>query len=346
MPRLFPITSSLQAKLFGRRSIDRVAAEKEIVCPAEYGQTSPVNIWPIDLARVVKVQEETTLDHELLRIRGYRACHDATVLRVLENSLATPHGVFSFRDSFSRWGSVPIKKALSAPVTSVERGFFAASPISMKYFGHWVTDALTTAYLKDPEESLYLPAPQNWPHAAEYLDLLGIATVPDYTYFSRLTIPEDVGMNANRRTRLERLNNDIRSRFKHGTRQRIFLNRGDSGASRRLVNEPEVIERLQAEGFLVLDVSLPLKELLSSLCNSSIVVGMEGSHFAHALVTGTRETHYVTINPADRFNNVHTDYIISLGGHITTVVAAKRGRGYHLDPDHLLQVIDGLHAKE
>lgn len=69
---------------------------------------------------------------------------------------------------------------------------------------------------------------------------------------------------------------------------------------------------------------------------------MEGSHLAHFLLPATDETILITINPADRFNNVFADYAGVLGGRHGTVVAEIDGPGYRVDIDHLMRFIERL----
>ena len=340
MRRLYPLTSVVLSRVLGRRPLEAVAARVTEIAPAGTSRMPGILMLEEDRAAVTAAQHETTIAHEWERVAGRTGTHRATRRFELRDALVTPAGVFTARDVFHKVGPAGPRGARRPRPPEVERGCFPSSQTAGRYFGHWVRDMLPTTYLREPDETLHVHAPAAWGHAQGYLDLMGLERSPDDVFYRRLALFDDVGMNASRRMRLARLKADIRRRLPDGPRRRIFLSRGASGSARSLANETALTARLAAEGFAVLDVSQPLGVLLDALGSARTVVSMEGSHCAHAMMAAPRDWTFVTINPADRFNNNQADYMPSIGGRLATTVAERRADGYHVDPDRLMRLVD------
>ena len=346
MRRYHPFTSAILSRALGHRTLRAAASRVTEIAPAETSWMPGILMLDEDRAAVTAAQHETTLAHEWERVAGYLGTHRATLRFELRNALVTPKGVFTARDAFHRAARPSLGDLLSGPDCVVDAGCYPSTGITNRYFGHWACDALATAYLRGEGETLTLRAPPEWSHAEAYLRLLGIDAAQGTTLFRRLSLYDDVGMNANRRARLARLKHDIRKHLPTGPRRRIFLSRGSSGVARTLSNQREVAARLSAEGFEVLDLAQPLDELLGALVNATTVVSMEGSHCAHAILAAPRDWSLVIINPADRFNNLYADYMPALGGRLATMVAERDGDGYRADTDRLMRLIERAEAAD
>lgn len=61
---------------------------------------------------------------------------------------------------------------------------------------------------------------------------------------------------------------------------------------------------------------------------------------SHVFFPASPNAFHVTINPADRFNNVYADYMPSLDMRLGTFIAQTVDGGYHVDVSALLEFPD------
>jgi capsular polysaccharide biosynthesis protein len=341
--RLYPLSARLLERLRGPRPPEALARSRRILHPAEVSALPGVEMDPEDRDRVIAAQADTDLPAEWARIAGRpQAQHGATVLYDLRNVLATPRGLFTWRGAPCAHGTPPLAETLRSPILKRPAGFFPLPPFGIPYFAHWLLDGLPTVAMRGSDEDLFLPVPPGWEHARGYVDLLGLAPLrAPYVHFERLTLALDLGKNASLRERMRALRADLLSRISGPGGQRVYIRR-TRGAPRRLLNEGELLPRLEERGFLILSDSDPLDQILRAADRAEMVVGVEGSHLAHFLLPGTDHTRLITLNPADRFNNLYADYAGALGGRQATLVITPEAEGYRLDVARLLRLIDRM----
>ncbi|WP_299819394.1 glycosyltransferase 61 family protein [uncultured Jannaschia sp.] len=313
--------------------------------PSSTAFSKPVLMLDEDRAKVERAQAATSLATQWAIIDGRDVVHQATVRYVFRDVLATPFGFFTTHEGFARSGPVRYAEVMSARIERRPSGFFAASPITQQYFGHWIRDGLIGSYLKRPHEDLYFPSDPAWSHAREYVDLLGVERLQaDYVVFDEMSYCRDVGQNAGRAARLERLQARVQGLFGDVGVPGAFIRRGRTGVARVLLNEDEVVRALSARGFAIVDSTDPLEHILRSVSGTPVTVAMEGSHWNHLFLASRRDALHVTINPADRFNNIFADFIDHTPGQLATTVAVREGDGYRVDVANLLRLID-LHEE-
>ena len=340
LARLQPLQAGVRARLRVNRSLGEVCVKHTILAPEEKGEMPPVLLDPADRARVIKAQAETTLEHEWRRIKGGVSLHQATHRYVFKNVLATPFGFFAGGNSFSRFGPLRIGKLFTTEVRRVPRGFYASSPICLKYFGHWLTDGLPLTLLAEEDEALYLPFDSRWHHAASYLDLLGITRIPnEYVLFDEMSFCVDIGQNENRRCRLRQVRDRLHRAVKGHGNKLVYLQRGQTGARRHIVNEDDLIVALEASGFVTIPSDAPLQDLLAACRGVETLISIEGSHMTHALLAANEGALHITLNQADRFNNVFVDYMPALRSRLGTIVMEPCGAGYYIDIPHTLEFL-------
>jgi hypothetical protein len=334
--KLWPLESRIRSAINQRRTMDDLCISKTIICPEEHSKMPPITMRPEHRARVTASQLETTLDKEWQRIEGYEAQHKATVRYEFANVLATPNGFFVTGNGFNQLGQPPMKDLLSAKIHHAKKGLFGPSPISMKYFGHWLRDCLPSTLLKQPDEELYFPLNPTWSHAKKYADLFEIDRHEhEYVLFETMSFCVDIGQNSSRRARTKVLKERLQAKLPSG-HKRVYISRGTTGVSRVLVNEIELISALKDVGFTIVSASAPLEDILEACAGSDVTISMEGSHMAHAFYPANPNALLMTINPADRFNNVFADYMPSFDLRLATFVADTCDGGYRVDIPELL----------
>ena len=342
MYRFRPVASQITKRTgFGMPKLAEAAVEVIEEHPSATAFSKPVLMLDADRAKVEQAQAETSLAEQWAIIDGRNVVHQATIRYVFKDVLATPFGFFTKYHGFARFGPVRYAEMMSAPIERRTSGYFAASPITQQYFGHWVCDGLITTYLKRPHEELYFPYNPAWSHAREYVDLLQIEQLrPDYVIFDEMSYCRDIGQNAGRAARLERLQAKVQGIFGDASVPGAFIRRGKTGVPRVLLNEDEVVDALSARGFAIVSSTDPLEHILRSVSGAPITVSMEGSQWNHLFLASRRDALHVTINPADRFNNVFADFIDHTPGQLATTVAIREGDGYRVDVSNLLRLIN------
>ena len=200
-------------------------------------------------------------------------------------------------------------------------------------------DGLPNTLLKQPEEALYFPIQSSWSHAKGYLDLLEIDRIHhDYVLFESMSFCVDVGQNSNRRQRTKLIQDAFRSRLPSGNK-RVYISRGNTGISRTLSNEMELIAALEGIGFVIVPVTATFEEIIAACAGADVTLSVEGSNMAHVFFVANPDAFHVAINPSDRFNNVFVDYMPSFGARFGTVVAERDGEGYRVNVTQLLELL-------
>ncbi len=338
--RFYPWTSFAIDRLAGRRSRDQLAISREILHPAGTGTIRGVDISETERRRITGTDAGTRLDVELARLDDRTVEHMATVRHEFRNVVAGPAGIYTMSHAVFPTGRPPVAELLRARIPTFEAGFHSVPTIGLRYFGHWLTDGLATSYLRREHEELFLPFPEEWTHARDYVALLGLTPVrARYAFFRRLSTCIDIGMNANRHARLRRLSSDVRDTVRSGGPRRVFLSRGRTGVARALENERQIAQMLKLNGFVEISVSAPLAQIQEALHDAEVCVSMEGSHVAHAVVGAPKDALLLLINPADRFITLFADYVLAQDIRLAYVVCERRGAAYHLDPADLTDAL-------
>lgn len=340
--RSYPFVNKALGLLGPKDGLQSAAVCQETIHPAERSDARSVIMLEDDWEAITAIQAETTFEIEQQRVAGGLRDHQATQRYMLRNVLATPRGFYTLGGSFSQYGPPDLRDLLTGQMVTCDRGFFAPSAISMKYFGHWLTDTLPTALLCGEDEALYLPPNPAWPHSTAYLETLGLETISaPLVFFREMSFCIDIGQNTHRQARQRRIRKRITAALGPGNGGAgVFILRGQSGVDRVLVNEAALAARFATRGFKVCASSDPLPKLLAAVRGAPIVISMEGSHVAHALFAAAPDALLVTLNPTDRFNNVYADYLAGLGLRMATLVVPREARGYYADPDRLDRLID------
>lgn len=344
--RARPLVAMMRGRLRGHSDLAETAEEVIVECPAGSGWMPGVLMLDEDRAKVVATPEMTTLAEQWRRVEGYVSEHAATVRYVFRDVLATPNGFYAGWAAHSRGLRLDPWAILRAPIERRAAGFYALSPVSMIYFGHWLSDSLCTARLRRDGEDLFLPADPRWTHARAYADALGIDRLgADHVHFDRMSFCVDYGQNANRRARVRALHADISGLAGKGPSDKVYVRRGRSVARKAaLVNEAALIDRLTRRGFGIADTDRPLAEIWATLGGARTVVTLEGSHWVHAFQAAAPDADHLLINPADRFNNVAAEMVPALGGRTATSIAVSVDGGYEVDIDGVLTLLDRLAA--
>jgi hypothetical protein len=334
----------LTHRLLRRSSVAVTAAAGRnwVIHPAEQGFRRPALFLEGQLDQVEGVQEETTREIELGRVRGGPVEHAATHVYELNDAEIVAANVFSNGARLKLMAKSPLATALLSQEVSLGTAALDCSWVGCRYFGHWLTDDCTlhlAAREFAPTVSIERPS---YPHEPGYSRMLGIDTRRVLrSRVQKLFVLDDKGQNASKRDRYERLRAALRVHGDSQPRQGVYLRRGTSGALRMLSNEDEIIGRLRQRGFTIADPEAMTAEALVRTCvGTPCIVSVEGSALAHGVLTVAAGGTLVALQPPWRFNNVFKDYADCLDLRYGFVVGKREGGSFRVDLGELERTLD------
>jgi hypothetical protein len=170
------------------------------------------------------------------------------------------------------------------PMFNLEEGVLVGTCAGATWFGHWLEDEVPQ-HLLGSSYGTPLTAPRKpYSHESGYLTALSLRTPMEIGTgrIGSLVVIEEFAQNPHKTARFAEMRRRLAASATGS--EKVFLFRGDSGTPRRMVNERELAERLSVEGFRVVEIGrASFEEIVEACRGASVVVGVEGSHLAHAL---------------------------------------------------------------
>lgn len=337
--------------LVARRLLRRPAALTDIssrswtISPAE-ATSVPAAIYLDDgLDRVAGIGVSTTRENELRRVKGGRTEHAPTVAHEIRQAHLLDGNLYKgpWRWPLAR-GRVPLYSRGDCGFAG--SGALACTLFGGIYFGHWMRDDLTLALAAEEIDEPLIVERAAFRHEPGYRELLGVhACAQAACAFDRIVVVEDFSQNACKRKRYDELRARLAARIPGAPLRRVYLRRGAIGAqdTRALSNGAEVESFLVGQGFGVVDPDrLSSEELCRHLRGARIVVGIEGSHLAHAIYTMADDGVICALQPPNRFNNIYKDYTDCVGMRYAFVVGAPARCGFVIELDDLARTLEKI----
>ena len=262
---------------------------------------------------------------------------------------------YIFRDALVHDGSIFTKRehyhirprqGRLLPLTSIEKktnGLLCTNWVIEKYFGHWLHDGLMLELLSHElghEPISFKRRP--WIHEPDYRKLAECEVLPiGTTIFDELVIPDDIALNECWKNRMDLLRTRMIGPSPASPNKFVYMMRGKSAVGRTLVNEDAVAEFLSARGFEILHPEkLPVSEIKQLLSAAQLIVAMEGSAQAHALMFAQTGTKFLSIQPADQFNVIFKPLFNAVGQTWGACIADGENGNYVMDLDRLAAAIE------
>ncbi|MEO5689841.1 MAG: glycosyltransferase 61 family protein [Burkholderiaceae bacterium] len=223
-------------------------------------------------------------------------------------------------------------------------GCIFANRQSHRYFGHWLFEelpAMRASSQRGPALEVYgKSAPGT--HKVDYLRLYGIddpTPIPSRCVIPHLTLITSSGFSLHHQQGLVELQDGLIKQGWARKNERIFVSRR-GGAARDLGNEAQIIERLAAEGFSIIDPMSMSAEAVARACfDAKLIIGVEGSHLSHAFIQLRAGAGMVLIQPPTRFDNPFKDLCDIRGIDYGFVVADAQANGFVQPINRLLETI-------
>lgn len=344
--RLRPYLNKVKVYVRGRTTLAAAAVNVYALEKSEDAICPPSIFLENEFDKVIAVQGETTFDVERCRITGGPTTHAPLKRYEFKDAFIFDNGLCVSEGTFLRYGRLPHREILTKSVHELDKAVFCAAPPSMRYFGHWLMESCCTALLQRDNEDLILPTPANWPDTKSYVDYFDFKPAQGSVFrVKNASLYEDFAQGQSHRARYGELRRRLRQKFpdENGRGKRFYLKRGPAGAVRHCVNEAAIIERLQKDGFEVLDIEKEsIENVLRRGMDADLIVTMEGSNQAHGVLMLRERGLLVAIQPADRFSAVYRGRTAAMNIEYGFVVAEKANNegGYRLDEDALMRTLD------
>lgn len=213
------------------------------------------------------------------------------------------------------------------------------------YFGNFLWDDMPLAILDDDRQRHISMVKRPYDHEPGYRELLGVPAVPlvEHAHIDELKLYSDFAQNASKEARMRDLRSRIRKHLPHAQSQPlgIFIRRGRTGELRVMENEPEIEEYLASQGFSIIDpTSLSAHEIAVRSLGAKLVVGVEGSHLAHALYTIADDACFLVLQPPNRFSLVHKEFADRMGMRYSFLVGDRSEQGFSVCMDDLKRLLE------
>lgn len=341
---LHAIAHRAQKRLGLLPALSDAADEVREIHPAEEQDVPAAFSLPGQLERARGSCRESTLAYEVEHLLTLRMRHAATLAMRFDEALlidgvvyangARQQHVYGHERLVPRIVRGPVLEDLSLP----------SSVVGNRYFGHFITDDCCAAYLARELAPVYLTSTgeERSAHSRRYLDLFGLPH--DELRTARLRnvwLFQDHAMSAHKRERYRQLRAKVAElpgeRSGHG----VFFRRRGAGVPRGLQNEPELEERLEREGFEIIDVTTEdVDTIIRRSKGAKIVCGIEGSAPMHGLLAMAEGGALVMFMPPYRFSSCMKGHANAVGVHFGYLIGEGDRASFTLSVDELMRTIE------
>lgn len=341
--RGLPIYNVLLKRLGAERSAVQAADEAEVYQPEEIEEVP----LPISLPGQLDLIKDVSFHSSLAEERTLAQCrvlHHAPVIRyTLKNCLVASQGV-EYLGGSMRKRSLRTSDLLTASLQEVQEAHYAMSPVSHRYFGHFLTDACPNALLVSPGQELLLDINPLWPDAADYAAAFLLSPArPAARLVRKLTFYQDHGQGSHKRARYDELRRRASAAFgvSGEPKEVIYLRRGSTGVARLVADEDRLVEIFSARGIRIVSLQgASPASLAKELRNAQTVISMEGSHINHVYFLAPQGVNLCVLMPEDMGNFIHRGLVNAFGGRFGYVTSQKHSQGYRISADDVLRTID------
>lgn len=338
-----PLAKILRQKIFGRT-------------PREL-KSLAIKTWQISPSYSSVIPPAFYIKNQLDRVSGW-AHSDEHPRREMEGGFTGEHAptvAYLLKDVFLVDGTLfknnahsflqPRKNKLPRFQTNfdISCGAVYCSPGGNEYFGQWLLDDCTTYPLAAEYGTPVATTRSLSPHIRSYQELLGIPPIQyNNVFFKELVIFDDFGHNISKRSRFK-ANKDKIYRSNITTQHPgVFIIRGSSGMLRNLTNELAVAEHLRdTRGFRVLDpMSTDVETIRQTCSGAQTVIGVEGSHLIHGLMSLKENCSLVSLMPPDRFYSLNKHITDRDHQHFGFVVGLPDNNGFSINIEEVDRTLD------
>jgi capsular polysaccharide biosynthesis protein len=238
----------------------------------------------------------------------------------------------------------------SEPAADLDQAVLSTSYAGARWFGHFLHDDLPLELLASGMGRMVGHARPPYPHEPGWRKALDTPGPEMYgaVRARELIVLDDIGQNPEKRRRYATLRGRLTTR-RNGP-DRIVIRRPASAGETRAIREEDALwERLQNEGFRIIDPStLHVDELLQQCAGASLVVSVDGSHAVPALYLARPDAVFLVIYPPSRVS-VQLPQMATFYGLRAAMFIGEPIEGttsvFNVDPDELLRLIQQVRSE-
>lgn len=307
--RLWPLENRIRRKL---GAVAKLEVQSETLAPAGRPRSLPFVTLPGHLDRIRGTDQGRELAIELAILQKNGITDPAVVRHTASEVLVHPGGIDAWGKSL-RYNQAPeLRQLLKGPLIEVDAIAMVLTPLSRRFFGHFMHDSLPAALLRAPGEALFLPAHPNWWQARAFQQLFGLPPhAGDRVYAKRVSFYDDVGQSEHKCARYQdlrqRLRDSLEGQEAPNRGRLVYLKRSERGiASHRKLFESERFEEtLMKRGWAIVDPThLSATELSLALLDAQTVMSVEGSHNAPAFYAMAEGALFINLIPERSFSSI------------------------------------------
>ncbi len=331
------------------RQLADVAEKSWVVAPGVDEPHVPLYIPESHFARIEA--HSPPYQHEpvsslLAAIRQERHCGGATQAYLLRDVFLLGQRIYCGLYQGDLYSTLDWRALWHANTAEIAEGVMASTYSGARWFAHLLYDEFPLQELAWTLGTSIGHVRPAYPHEPGWRAVLGVPAPPAYAAVRarKLIWVDDCGQNFAKRRRFQALRSRVTG-FPNG-HDRVFLRRNPFpvGEVRRIVNGDEVEERLEREGFHIVDTGqVTVDEMLTRCMNASLVVSVEGSHAAPAYYFARRGACLLSLYPPRRVS-VLMPRLASFYGQVGAMFigepCAEGDTAFYVNPDELMREID------
>lgn len=227
----------------------------------------------------------------------------------------------------------------------LDRAAIYCSAAGNRWFGMWLMDDCPLYPLAREEGEPVTTQGEPRGHMRDYEERLGMRPTRLRNAFLRqLVVFEDVGQNRDKHRRFRAMCDALRPAGSVEPHPGVFILRGRDGDHRVMRGEQALAARLaERRGLRVIDpLKVDVTTILETCAGARLVIGVEGSHLMHGVMTLEAGASVVALQPPARFCGLYKDLTDRDGQHFGFVVGRPRGRDFEVDADEVERTLDLL----
>jgi hypothetical protein len=325
----------------GPASPAETAFEHEVLCAADVSELSPPVFLDGQLQKIFGTPAESTLDAELDHVLRRTVTNAPTIAFHIKNAVLLDGSIYAGR---MRHVIGNKSAAASKEISYLDTGAICSSAAGSTYFGHWLADDALTYMLAERYGKPVCCTPNSFfGHMPLYAQIFGQDwTATDRAHVGHLILFQDFAQTSLKKRRQLELRGKVLHQFAHSADNHlVYLKRGNTGVSRPVANEQEIIDGLSRKGFTILDIRTDsLDRILSHLVSSKIVVSIEGSQTYHGAYSLPRGSGLLLLQPPGRFTATQRDWSENIGVRFGFVVGDQRENSTHFPLNDILKTVD------
>lgn len=233
---------------------------------------------------------------------------------------------------------------INLDVKEVQEAGLVSTCAGSTWWGHWVEDEAPLQMLVERFSSPLAFNRKQYRDENLYRQIFGLKEPMrlDSSYLHNLILIDEFAQNPNKTKRYKAIRERVQVLPKGY--ERIYLRRGNTGAARILVNEDDVMFRLNSLGFIEVDVEkLTAAEIVDRCNGAAVVVSVEGSHLAPLLYLTKNQGLLIILNPPYQVHTTVADIGVFCGISSAMFICEPEGDSrthFYADPVELVEFVE------